>query len=395
MGRGPGPEHWLCGGCRTALEPVADGVGLSCPHCGETYREGPKDAPAPAGDLALRARGIGLIGVEWAFRAGTFAGAVALLGIGGIVRVADGWLRDEVACWGDVVETLGGVRVVVETRDPDADLGPVLSYADAPGLFSAVRDVARRLGARPPEQVRLSYLPCCGVTAWRRSRALMIGLPLLHVLTVAELRAILAHELAHLARGDATRSARSIRFVHGLGRAIDGASGRSRGLLGWWARSCQGAGLALLKPIAMGQEARADRLAAAIAGGDAAASALVKVAIVQPLFREVLDHYDPGLPGAPDLYAFFRAFWRRLPDSVLTAMRRQVLSGRQPAGDAHPRLLDRLAIVQRYSNPRPIAGDRASASTVLGDPEALERMMHARLFGGPAVEPSVFHRAGT
>lgn len=395
MGRGPGPGNCLCGVCRTALEPVAEGGGLACPRCGTTYREGSKDAPAPAGDLALRARGLGLIGVEWAYRAGVVGGAAALLAAGGLVRVADGWLRDEVGCWGDVIEALGGLRVVVESKDPDADLGPVLSYADAPGLFTAIREVGQRLGARPPEQVRLSYLPCCGVTAWRRSRALMIGLPLLHVLTVAELRAILAHEMAHLARGDATRSARSARFVQGLVRALDGPKGRSGGLLRRWAQLCRRGGVALLAPIALGQEARADRLSAAVAGGDAAASALVKVALVQPLFREVLDHYDPGRPDAPNLYAFFRAFWGRLPEPILTAMRRQILSNRQPAGDAHPPLLDRLAIVQAYPNPRPGPADRSRASTLLGDPEALERMLHARLFGGPAVEPSVFHKAGT
>jgi hypothetical protein len=48
-------------------------------------------------------------------------------------------------------------------------------------------------------------------------------------------------------------------------------------------------------------------LAAAIAGGSAAASALVKVALVQPLFREVLEHYDPA-SSEDNLYAFFRAF---------------------------------------------------------------------------------------
>ena len=57
-----------------------------------------------------------------------------------------------------------------------------------------------------------------------------------------------------------------------------------------------------------------------VAGGGAAASALVKVAIVQPLFREVLETYDPTAPDAPNLYAFFRAFWFRLPAEVHTAM---------------------------------------------------------------------------
>src|SRR5205823_6657807 len=142
-----------------------------------------------------------------------------------------------------------------------------------------------------------------------------------------ELRAIVAHELAHLARGDATRAARSARFVVGLKQAIDRAGDRARGPLGAWARVCCRAADRLIGPIARGQEARADRSAAAIAGGSAAASALVKVALVQPLFREVLEHYDPVQPDAPNLYAFFRSFWFRLPAEVHTAMRLRILTG--------------------------------------------------------------------
>ena len=41
--------------------------------------------------------------------------------------------------------------MVTEVKDPDGDLGPVLARADAPPLFAAVDDVARRLhGVRPP-----------------------------------------------------------------------------------------------------------------------------------------------------------------------------------------------------------------------------------------------------
>ena len=47
---------------------------------------------------------------------------------------------------------------------------------------------------------------------------MVLGLPLLYVLTMEELRAVLAHELAHLARGDATKAADSARFVAGWGR---------------------------------------------------------------------------------------------------------------------------------------------------------------------------------
>ena len=330
------------------------------------------------------------------FYAGTAVGSALLLACGGIFTVGKGWLHDEIAGWSDVVAALGGVWVVTESRDPDADIGPMLARVDAPALFAAVDEVARRLGVKPPGQVRVTYLPCCGVVAWEGSRALILGLPLLRVLTHAELRAILAHELAHLARGDATRAARSARFVEGLGHALEQNGGRTRGPLGALAHACYRWSSQLIGPIARGQESRADRFAAAIAGGSAAASALVKVALVQPLFKEVLEHYDPTDPDAPNLYAFFRAFWYRLPPEVHTAMRLQVLTNTDESNDpAHPPLPDRVALLQAYPDPATPNGDGQPATTYLGDAESLEQMLHNRLFALPPVEPSVFHKART
>lgn len=409
MTRGQPPRGLLCPTCGTGLEPLGEHVGdehrLHCPQCGETFRArrrgGSGDFPAgraaeppPLGSFSLFWRGLALRWLELGYRSGVFAGSSTLLVLGGLVPVVRGWLRDEVKGWGGVLETLGGVHVVTETRDPDADLGPVLARSDAPLLFSAVDDVARRLGVKPPGQVRLTYLPCCGVVAWERSRALILGLPLLRVLTMAELRAILAHELAHLARGDATRAARSVRFVEGLRQALDQADGREHGPLGVLARTCFRWSSRLIGPIARGQESRADRSAAAIAGGSAAASALVKVALVQPLFREVLEHYDPSDPEAPNLYAFFRAFWYRLPADVHTAMRLSVLANGAGTHDpAHPPLPDRLALLQSYPDPASVNGDAIPATSYVGDLEVLEQMLHNRLFGLPGIEPVVFHRS--
>lgn len=424
MGQGPPPRGLLCPGCGTGLEPfprgavevngAAPGHRLYCPSCGETFRArrrgsspgdegavvaaGAAPEPPPAGSLALFWRGAALRGLEWGYRAGVVAGSAALLACGGFVPVVRAWLRDEINDRAGVLAALGGVHVVTETRDPDADLGPVLARTDAPLLFAAVNEVSRRLGVKPPGQVRLTYLPCCGVVAWGRSRALILGLPLLRVLNLAELRAVLAHELAHLARGDATRAARSARFVAGLRQALDGAGGRARGPLGAWARGCCHLAERLIGPIARGQEARADRSAAAIAGGTAAATALVKVALAQPLFREVLEHYDPVDPDAPNLYAFFRAFWFRLPAEAHTAMRLRVLTGGAASVDpAHPPLPDRLALLQAYPDPAASspAADATPAAAFLGDLEGFEQMLHNRLYGLPPVEPSVFHKAGT
>lgn len=334
--------------------------------------------------------------IERLYWSGTFLGTLTMLACGGIAPVIRGWLRDEIDDWAGVVACLGGLWFRVETLDPDSDLGPVLARVDAPQLFATIEVVGRRLGIRPPGQVRLTYLPCCGVVAWGRSRALIIGLPLFRVLTQGELRSVIAHELAHLARGDATRAARSARFVEAMELAFEREGPRLRGPLGAWARYCLRECSELIEPVARSQENRADRFAASIAGGSAASSALVKVAVVQPLFRELLEAYDPIEAGPMNLYAFFRSFWYRLPAETHTAMRLSVLTRRHDHADpAHPPLPDRVAALQSYPDPTGLNGDSQPATTFLGDPEIFEQMLHNRLYAIPAVEPSVFHRAGS
>jgi hypothetical protein len=335
--------------------------------------------------------------LESVYWLGTFAGWLVMFAFGGFVPVGRRWLRNELSGWSDVVATLGGVWFPVVTQDPDSDLGPVVARVDAPLLFTTIDTVGRRLGVKPPGQVRLTYLPCCGVVAWGRSRALLIGLPLFRVLTQGELRAIVAHELAHLARGDATRAARSTRFVEGLERAVENNGRHVWGPLGAWARFWLREASWLIEPVSRGQEARADRCAAAIAGGGAASSALVKVAVVQPLFREVLSAYDPNAPGSTNLYAFFRSFWYRVPADVHSAMRINVLASRDDdASDpTHPPLPDRVASLQSYPDRPGSNGDALPATTFLGDLEVFEEMLHNRLFGLPVVEASVFHKNGS
>ncbi len=197
-----------------------------------SVRRAAPNGSAPLGGLMLWWRNGILRLLERLYWTVTLVGSLLLLAAGGFVPVLRGWLRNEVDGWSDAVATLGGVWFAVETKDPDSDLGPVLARVDAPQLFTTIDAVGRRLGVKPPGQVRLTYLPCCGVVAWGRSRALIIGLPLFRVLTQGELRAIVAHELAHLARGDATRAARSARFVEALEQAVERNGRRVRGPLG-------------------------------------------------------------------------------------------------------------------------------------------------------------------
>ena len=352
---------------------------------------------APSDGLGLWARGLALAWVRRLHGLGTAMGTVGLLPIGGLVPVARLWLANELTGWDGVVGALGGIRVAIESTDPDADYGPRLEPREAPGLFGEVAGVAGRLRARVPAEIRLSFLPCCGVVAAGRRRVLLVGLPLLNVLSVAEIRAVLAHELAHLARGDATGSARSSRFVEGLGQALERAGPAPWSPLRLWSSACHAASTRLIGPIAIGQEARADRASATVAGGDVAASALVKVAVLQPLFREVLDRYDPTTDESTTLYGFFRDFWGRVPEGMFASMRLRLLNDRKrPADPTHPPLYDRLSAMLAYPPKADAEAFAASGSTLVGDLEALERRLQDRLFPTTVrVEPSVFHRAGS
>ena len=236
------------------------------------------------------------------------------------------------------------------------------------------------------------YPPCCGVRAWKKSRSLLIGLPLLQALSRIEFRAVLAHEMAHLARGDEAAEDRADRFVRGLSAALDSAPIPSRSPLRAWALMCRAVASRLHSPITWGREARADRAAASVAGGAVAASALVKVAAVQPLFRLAADAFDPDSDDRT-LYGFFREFLARLPESILADIRHERLAAGATSSDpSHPPLLDRLAAVQGYPQRAASEHDGDPAASLLGDPERFEAALHDRLFAIGRVEPSVFHR---
>ncbi|WP_435022063.1 M48 family metallopeptidase [Tundrisphaera sp. TA3] len=344
--------------------------------------------------LSMR-RGI-LLGLPWIHRLGIGIGSIGLIALGGGFLVIRSWLEDEIREGSDITACLGGPRVAPTDRDGNANFGPILERSDAPLFHDAVGSIARRMGVRPPEEIRLAYLPCCGVLTRRRRRVLLIGLPLLPVLTRGEFQAVLAHELAHLARGDATRIMDAIRYVEALGRGLDDPRARTWGPLRAWSAACRRVGEAVAAPIARGQEVRADRVSASIAGGVVAASALAKVAMVQPLFREVLARFSGAGPGSPNLFATFRGLWDRLPEPFREEMRRRLQVDQEAApGDPHPPLADRLTALQRFPDRAEAGTDALPAWGLLNDPEWLEEMLHESLFRRMEARPNVFHRAGS
>ncbi|MFO0960583.1 MAG: hypothetical protein U0800_24635 [Isosphaeraceae bacterium] len=133
----------------------------------------------PASGAGLVLRGLAVDASRVLYRAGLFAGSWAMLAVGGFVPVLRGWLDDRIDGWGGVVEALGGIPVGGRGDRSEGDLGLRLQRSDAPDLHGLMVQVARKLGVRPPEEIRLAYVPCCGVIDRRRSHLLLVGMPLL------------------------------------------------------------------------------------------------------------------------------------------------------------------------------------------------------------------------
>ena len=80
--------------------------------------------------------------------------------------------------------------------------GPLLNPAGQPRLFAELQGVARAVGEAMPAEVYISPEMNAGVLQRRRRRVMVLGLPLMQVLTVNEMRAVLAHEFGHYHGGD-------------------------------------------------------------------------------------------------------------------------------------------------------------------------------------------------
>jgi len=86
--------------------------------------------------------------------------------------------------------------------------GPALEAASNPRLFKELNDVASRVGEPMPHEVYLVPDMNAGVRqrggfmGTRGRRVMLLGLPLLQVLTISEMRAVIAHEFGHYHGGD-------------------------------------------------------------------------------------------------------------------------------------------------------------------------------------------------
>lgn len=162
--------------------------------------------------------------------------------------------------------------------------GPVLTEAAAPGLFHELGSISEATAVPLPAQVYAVLEVNAGVArvggflGVGAREILLVGLPLMAVLTVSELRSVLAHEFGHYHGGETklgpviyrTRQA-MMRTLSGL--EIGGTLSVVRMPFVMYARTF----MRITQAVSRRQELDADRMAATVAGPASAQSAVRKI----------------------------------------------------------------------------------------------------------------------
>jgi heat shock protein HtpX len=278
--------------------------------------------------------------------------------------------------------------------------GPRIGAEGQPGLFEVISEVAAATKQPVPHEVYLvSEINAWvtergGIFGFGKRRVLGIGLPVLAILSVSELRAVLAHEFGHYYGGD-TRAGPWVYKAHNAMLAM--AEGLGQSGYGAWIN-------VLLVPyvelflhitfqISRYQELAADRLSVRVAGSGAAASALKMLDVTDDLLEAYWDSSVLPLAGAGYLPPIMEGFSRYVRVGLISAsMSRKAEVKVQDSRDnrfaqysTHPSLAQRLEAFAGQAGPE-VAGDGTPAFTLVRDHARLEREMLTKVIGKKRVE---------
>lgn len=285
---------------------------------------------------------------------------------------------------------------VVPRPDHFEPPGPRLSEQEHPRLFEQIRDVARRTEQAMPSEVYLVpdvnafVTQRGGMMGFFSRRVMGIGLPLLSLLTVSELRGVLAHEFGHYHGGDTKLGPWIYKTRGAIQRTVvslaQGGSTLVRKPFEWYGALF----LRITQAISRTQELSADALAARVIGAQPLIRGLKAVhggsaAFDAYLRQEVVPVLQAGF--RPPLAEGFRTFMdgKRVKASLEKLLSQELAEAEHDPFDTHPPLARRIEALEALES-GPGESDDRPAVELLEDSDATEAQL-IRSNGDKPLEP--------
>ena len=255
--------------------------------------------------------------------------------------------------------------------------GPLLNPAGQPRLFNELQSVAKAVGETMPADVYVTPEMNAGVLQRGRRRVMVLGLPLMQVLTVNEMRAVLAHEFGHYHGGDTRLGPWIYRTREAIERAIRNAS-RSSELLQlpflWYGRMF----MRVTQAVSRQQELAADALAARTFGARSMIGGLRAVArgsVAWTIYwgSEVVPLADAGFQ--PPIAEGFQRFLGEpeIREKVDAAAEQYLAEARADPYDSHPPDNQRIAVLAALPEQGAgVEGGSAPASSLVDNVQGIE-----------------------
>jgi len=271
--------------------------------------------------------------------------------------------------------------------------GLLIERSEHPALFAEIDDIAASLDEAAPREVYLIgqvnafVADRGGWLGFGSHRILAVGLPLLSLLTVSEIRGILAHEFAHYYSGDTRMGPWVYRAQSAMIRSFQNiGSLREVGRIAIIQMLYQLVTLVLkwnflfflrvIHFVSRRKEFRADELACLVAGRDAMVTGLRKVheggmAWAAYWNTEVAPLLQRGFipPVGEGLARFLAA--PQIAEQVARGMEKEMAEAKTNPYDTHPALRDRITAMQEMTAESPLQSGECALS-LLSDPGSAE-----------------------
>jgi Zn-dependent protease with chaperone function len=271
---------------------------------------------------------------------------------------------------------------IIPRRDEFVDPGLRLAEDKHPRLFRELKSIAEAVGQKMPADVFLVpdlnawVMQRGGRLNWGGRRVMGLGLPLLSLLSVSELRAVLAHEFGHFHGGDTKLGPVIYQTRSAIARTVQGLA-RNRSILQIPFSLYGKMYLRVTHGISRQQEYAADELAARVAGSRPLAEGLEKIHKFAPAHAVYWQNEYMPVMGSGYHAPMLEGFSKFLADPKVEELSQKAIKEQEAAAAnnpyiTHPPLGERLDALREL--PASASGaDTSPAISLIGDPEEAER----------------------